>query len=401
MTSTSRDARLSDLIGTSKQNSDLKSHSVRVRYTESTSVSAGNYFRVTLPKKSDDAMLDCRSVKMRFNLNITSTDATCILAGSDARCIFNRIRILSGSTVLLDVAEVSQLCVLESVLEVSSKDSSYSRYLRGQQPAANRMAYTNGREYIIDATPRGTLLNSESLLPLSRMSDIHLEFWLESGKRCLYSPGGDTDATFSISNVELLTEYITSPSISQFFNSNPLRFSVVDMSHRYNPVLNQEFLLRLSSSHVSLNGILTVIRDQARTTDITAQEKFEMFDSGANRDRYNVLVYSLQFFEQDEASVEQSWKHLTDLFPCVEHATFFNGAFATERNVLALNLMAAPSEFQKVLTSGVPTGNMNSDITYRIRRHTAPATPLRADSFLFSDAVVYLEGTGRDLKVRF
>ena len=165
----SRDAKIGDLIGVSKAQSDLKSHSVRVRYTESTSVSQGNYFRMTFPKKSDDAMLDCRSIKMRFNLTISPPDAACILAGSDARCIFNRIRVLSGSTVLLDIAEVSQLYVLESVLEVSSKDSVYSRYLRGQQSAADRTAYTNGREYIIDAAPRGSLLNSESLLPLSRM----------------------------------------------------------------------------------------------------------------------------------------------------------------------------------------------------------------------------------------
>jgi hypothetical protein len=233
------------------------------------------------------------------------------------------------------------------------------------------------------------------------MSDLHLEFWLENGKRCLYSPGGDQDAGFNISNIELLTEYITSPSISQYFNSNGIRFSCVDLSHRYNPVLNQEYLIRLSSAHQSLNGIVTVIREQARCGDITAAQKFEQFDSGADRDRYNILINSLQWFEQDENSIEQSWKHLTDLFPCAEYASFFNGSFATDRNIICSNLMAAPSEFQKVLTSGVQTGAMNSDITYRIRRNAAPAVPLRADSYLYSDAVIYLERPGGDLKVRF
>jgi len=395
---TSRDAKIWDLVGLSKQQSDLKSHSVRVRYTESTVITSGNYFRITLPRKSDDAMLDCRSIKMRFNLNITGGS---ILAGSDARCIFNRLRVLSGSTVLMDLAECSQLFVLESVLEVSHKDSIYSRYLRGQQPVSTRLDYAPGREYIVDAMPRGTILNSESLLPLSRMSDIHLEYWLELPKRALFSSTGDQEATFSISNVELLTEYITSPSISQFFNSNPLRFNVVDLSHRYNPILNQEFLLRLSSSHASLNGILTVIREQARVTDIAATEKFETFDAGVNRENYNILINSLQWFEQNEASIGESWKHLTDLFPCAEYANFFDSSFEGEHNVLATNLMAAPSEFQRVLTSGVQTGAMNSDITYRIRRSTAPAAALRADSYLYSDAVVYLEGIGRDLKIRF
>ena len=399
--SNSRDAKISDLIGYAKQTSDLKSHPIKVRYTESTTVQSGNYMRITFPRKSNDAMLDCRSIKMRCNLNIASTDPGCILAGSDFRCIVNRLRVLSGSTVLLDLAEASQAFVIESFMQVSNMDSVYSRYLKGQQDAATRATYPNGREYIVNVTPEGTILNSESLLPLSRMSDLHLEYWLERPERALYSPANDTNATFSISNIEFLCEYITSPSISQYFNSNGLRYSVVDLSHRYNAILAQEYLLRLSSSHVSLNGVTNVIREQQRVADISVSDKFELFDSGANRERYNILVNNTQWFEEDENSIEQSWQHVTDLFPRAEFASFFDGQYETTRNVLCTNLMAAPPEFQTLITSGIRTSAMNSDLTYRIRRTAAPATPLRADSYLSSDATLYMDGLGKDLKIKF
>ena len=284
--SNARDARISDLIGVAKQASDLKCHHHKIRYTESTTVQAGNYFRITFPRQSNDAALDCRSIKMRFNLNFTSTDPLACLAGPDVRCIINRMRILSGSTVLFDLAEASQAFVLESLIEVSTMDSIYSRRLRGQEDLATRQAYANGREYIVSVAPEHTLLCSESLLPLSRMSDLHLEYWLERPERCMFS-ATDVNATYNISNIEFLTEYITSNSISGYFSQQGLSYTVRDLSHRYNSILAQEYILRLSSSHVSLNGITNTIREQQRVADITVPDKFEVFDSGENRERYN------------------------------------------------------------------------------------------------------------------
>ena len=58
-----RDAKISDLLGISKQNSDLFASQVKVRYTESTSVGSGRFMRILFPKRSNDAMLDCRSIE--------------------------------------------------------------------------------------------------------------------------------------------------------------------------------------------------------------------------------------------------------------------------------------------------------------------------------------------------
>ena len=398
--SNNRSAKISDLIGMTQSVSDLQSHRVKIRYTESTTVQQGNYMRITFPKRGD-SFLDCRSIKMRFNLNIASTDDQCCVAGPDVRCLWNRLRVLSGSTVLADISEASTAFALESLVEVSTMDSDFSRYLAGQQPVADRVLYKNGREYIVDICPKGTILNCEALLPLSAFGDLHFEIWLEKPERALYSIDDDTSATFSLSNIELLANYITSPSISQYFAQNGLKFSTVDISHRYNPMLSQESLIRCSSSHQSVSSIVNMIRKVSQIDSIGTPGKFEVFDSGENRADFNVLVNNTLFFEENVNSVEQTWKFLTSIFPKAEFSTFFNENYLTTGNILPLWLNAAPSEFSQLITSGIKTSAINSDITFRVKRKLPVTEPLRADSFIRADAVVYLPSRGSDLKVNF
>ena len=399
-TPNNRSAKISDLIGLCQSTSDLQSHRVKIRYTESTVVQQGNYMRITFPKRGN-SFLDCRNIKMRFNLTITSTDDECVVAGPDVRCLWNRLRVLSGSTVLADISEASTAFALESLVEVSNMDSDFSRYLVGQQPLADRTNYTNGREYIADICPKGTILNCEALLPLSQFGDLHYELWLERPERALYSPANDTSASFTISNIELLADYITSPSISAYFAQNGLKFSCVDISHRYNPMLSQESLIRCSSSHQSVSAIVNLIRKQSQIDDIGTPGKFEVFDSGENRDNFNVLVNNTLFFEENVSSVEQTWKDLTSIFPKAEHSTYFNESYLATGNILPLWLNSAPPEFSQKVTSGIKTSAINSDITFRVKRNIPLTEPLRADSFIRADAVVFLMNKGSDLKVNF
>ena len=56
---------ITDLCGSLKSFSDLKRHPVKVRYTESTEVKGGAWFRMTLSRHSDASgpwFLDCRKV---------------------------------------------------------------------------------------------------------------------------------------------------------------------------------------------------------------------------------------------------------------------------------------------------------------------------------------------------
>ena len=395
-----RQASVTDLLGQSKQQSDLVSHQVRVRYTESTTVQAGRFFRLIFPKRSGDQMLDCRSIRLKFNLRITSTDLDASIGAPDVRAIFNRIRILSGTTVIHDLAEAGLAFNLETLCSVSHMDSKYDRRVEGVtllEPPT--YYYADGDEFILPICPKGGLLNSETLLPTSRMSDLIWECYLEQPQRCMFA-NTDPNATFSIENVEILCDYIQSPSISNFFNTHGVKFHCTDVATRFNSVLSQEHVLRLSSSHSSLNGILTAYRIASEVTDIAKANKFSSFLAGTQRERYNVLVNNSLMYEQDIDSLPMSWGFMKDLLPLTQFSIWFDD-FTGSKNLLATSIISAPPEFRDRIISGINTSQLNSDITYRVRLTSQPTVPLRTDSFLYSDIWVFLPRANSDLQVKF
>ena len=392
-------ASISDLVGYAKQSSDLESHPMRIRYNESQVVNAGQYFRMTFPKVADD-MLDLRSIRMRATIAITSTDPTCFFDVSDIRAVFNRMRCLSGSQVLMDISELSLLFQTEALIETSLNDNLYEKYLTGRETPANRQAFPKTREYIFSIAPLGSLLNTDALLPLSRLSDTHVEFWLETPQRVLYS-GFDKSPTFRLEQVELLCDYIRSPSISQYFASNPLSFHVTDYSHRYNALLTLQSLARFSSAHTSLNKILTIMRPQTRVSGFDIFDKMGNWCPGTDTREYNVHVNNQLFYEQAVDSTEQAFLHFARAFPMLCKSAHFDQGFNTNKHLICVDVTAAPAAFQKEISSGKRTANLNSDIVLKIEFTDTPAEAIRADSYLMSDALIYLDGMKGDLKIRY
>ena len=389
---------IAELVGFPKASSDLECRPMRIRYNESTVIEQGSYFRMTFPRVADD-MLDCRSIKLRFNMNLYCTDQQVMVDGSDVRSIFNRIRVLSGSNCIFDVSEINLLNQFESLVEVSSSDNKYDRYLTGRESAGARQLYPRNRDYITSIAPKGSLLNCEALLPLSKISDLHVEFWLDTPSRCLYA--GTEEAKYTIKNVELLCDYIRSPSLSQWYASNPLSFHVVDYSHRLNMINTSQSLCRFSSSHTSLNKIITILRRQARTIGLQNTDKLTQFVDGSKIVSYNVYVNNHLFYEQAVNSVQESFMHFKKSFPAVAHSEWFDIGFNESKNIICVDLTAAPPAFQHAISSGQKTSNLNSDLVLKIEFVSSPEDAIRADSFLFSDALIYLENNKGDLKIKF
>ena len=392
---------ISELVGSAKTMSDLEVRPHILRYQESTTVNAGQYFRMSMPRVSNDC-LDMSSIRMKFRFTVTSTDAGVCVDGSDIRTIFSRVRALSGSTVLFDLSEAAQCFQLETHRKSSSNSSLYEKYLTGNsEDLATRQLWADApRNYTCSIAPEGTLLNSNACLPLSMMNDLHLEFWLATGAQVLYSPANDGASTFSLSDIEILSDYIRSRSISSYFQSNGVRFHVTDISHRFGNVISQQNLIRLSSAHSSLNKTLTVLRPTTQPGDIDVQNRLSSYYSGANFASLNVFINGSLYFEEDVISVEELWHQLHKAFGEVHTSDWFNTLFNTTRNVVAVNLQAAP-EFEKTLSSGVKTAALNSDVVLRVNFTGVPASALRSDTFLFSDALVSLEQRGGDLKISY
>ena len=304
--------------------------------------------------------------------------------------------------MLLDLSEASQFFQLESNMNSTATQNLYEKYLTGNADRTTRRAWAAGgaaREYVCTINPIGAILNTAALLPLSRLSDVHVEFWLSSSAQCLDSPLTHTGATYALSDIEILADYVRSRSISAYFNASPVRFHVQDFSHRFANVTSQQNLIRLSSAHTSLNKTITVLRDPTNLV-IQTIDKFNSFYTGASVSDLNVFINNQLYFEENCDSKEEMYHQLVKACPAVKTSDWFTTLYATTRHVIAVNLTAAPVEFAKALSSGVKTSALNSDVVVRVNLAGVPPA-LRADTYLVSDALIFVDGPRGDLKVAF
>ena len=394
---------IEQLCGTVKQQSDLAVSHIRNRYTQSTSVKSGNWFRMTL-SKHDQKYVDMRSLKLRFNLAIQTADALSPtetgLAAPTAACIFRRIVVKSGSTVIMDIENVPLLATMQENISTKGTVSVQSLSLRGNGSEYSRRNWARDgpKEYIINAGPAGSFLNCDCLLPTFRMSDIHIEYYLADGNLVINSP--DQASTFTISDIELHSNYLSSKSITNFFNANPnASFSVTDYSHRFFNVNGQTSVLKISSANTSLNSIVCFFHPD-NMGDTTARQRYEHgMRYSTSIKSYQLFVNTLAYYDQPVDSLEQAWEHFSKSFPQAEHSMFYNDW--DTQFLLTCDLRAAPKEFSKHITSGVKTSALNSDLALKVDfLPGGQAVPLVVDCFLMSDAVISI-GAGRDLQIRY
>ena len=395
-------ASIEDLVGSAKAQSDLRSNFVRCRYTQAQVVGSGQFFRMTLPKHADQ-FCDMRSLRLRFNLQVLTADPGQV--GVDAptvQSIISRLRVLSGSQVLLDIANYNLYAAFEENITVRSTESLYEAGLRGAKVgySANADNQSAGKEYIM-AFPRGTILNTDALLPLDRLSDMHIEIYLCTGKEALSNATG-SDASFTLSDIELHASYLSSASISRYFSSNGVKFHVADVSHRFNNVQAQTSLLKFSSAHSSLNKIVTILRaDIDYTNNPALLERLVRGVSGEDIMAYQLFVNTRRFFDEDVDSTEQSWRHFVSAYPSITQSPWWDNEFATSKHVIVNNLQAAPPKFSTSITSGIQTAALNNDISLEIKFTSPPGASTQADSFLISDALITVQPGKSDLMVRY
>jgi hypothetical protein len=352
---------------------------------------------MTFPRVADD-LLDLRSIRMQFDLNfIGDTKLSTYLDSATVQAIFNRVRVVSGSTVIADIVENGLLCNVQSLMHRSASDNPYTLYLAGREA---QPVFEAKRTYVTEIGPRGAILNCDGLLPLSRMSDLHIDITLEAANRCLRNVNAEV-VSYTISNVQLQCDYIRSASVSQYFNANPLSFHVTDYTSRLSVFNSQIAMARFSTNHTSLNAIITVMRNQARLADTVAFGKFSEYVSGADIESYNCFMNSTMLFDQAITSNAESFSLLKKAFPSVQHASWYDNYYQYWKFLIVMPLQAAPASFAKSIQSGVNTTAINTDTVLQVNFKAVPATTTRADSFLIADSMIYLENNRGDLRVRY
>ena len=378
-----------ELVGFSKHASDLKATHARIRYTLSQTVSSGQYMRHTLVKKPDE-FCDMRSIRLRFQLKILSSDPECCLNTPHALSLFNRVRVLSGSQVLMDTINNHLYTAIDENIHGSTiHENKYEQYLRGHGDLAARTAWAaSEREYIIPLGPRGSILNTGALLPLYRTSDLHIELWCSTADQCLYSPRADAAATFVLSDIELHANYLSSKSISSYFATRPVSFHVQDVSHRFNNCVGQTSLLKFSSAHSSLTKIVTLLRDTT-TFRLDRPDRSSRGISAQTIEKFQLFINSQRFYDVDVDSVEQMWRHIVDGFHPILESVWFDQYYESDKFLLVNNLTSAPASFSDSIISGIRTSAHNSDSALQVQFRAAPAN-IVADSFLLCDALFTL-----------
>ena len=395
---------ITDLCGSLKSFSDLKKHPVKVRYTESTELKAGAWFRMTLSRHSDANgpwFLDCRKVFLRFKMKITESGTTkCFIDGPTAAVVIDRLKIVCGSTVLCDIVNHSLLAtLLESIHHSNATESVALRSLRGHGTLAQRKVWgeSDSKEYIIPVSPIGTLLNSKCLLPLNNMNDLHIEFYLGSAQSVLGCESG-TVGTYSLFDVEMHSTYLSSKSIQSYFSSNPIAISCTDYSYRFNGGVNGlTNMLKISSSYTSLNSILGYFRAGIVST-CPVDKRMTALDSN--------VVASTQFFVNNIAMYDipivgtpQQFQQFLEAFPDIEQSDYYTDFGSASQYLICVNLRASPKEFHHVVTSGTSTSTLNSDLCLQLNLAYALGIDAALESFLCADVTIH--AVGKDFHVKY
>ena len=139
-------------------------------YVEIVTVNADSFFRMKIDRLDPIALLDCRNIKMRFNVTCTSCDGGICLANNSAYP-FQSVRVLCGTKVVVDA-------LLNSVLYNSTQDNSISAFeqsITGDTDLFTRQVAADGvKEYMITMFSPNTFLNGDHLLDVNNMADLTL-----------------------------------------------------------------------------------------------------------------------------------------------------------------------------------------------------------------------------------
>lgn len=388
-----------ELVGKVSANSDLRVVHNRNRYLTSTSVGPNSFFRMIVPRVSPSALLDCRGIRMRCQFLATSTDAG-ICVDNNLFTPFQRIRILSGSTVLCDINNLNTLMVsLYNAQQNTNAISAFEKSMIGDGDLATRQGWADAsKEYLFPFLPDRTVLRGDHLFDVNNTADLVIEFYTAPANVLLYSPAVDNAATYTLSNIEILSSYIESPSLADYFRSNPMSLTVSDWSARYQSISDTISQVRLSSSSTSLNGFLSLLRAQNVESSIGTQNK-QTVTNALTLQSVNLLVNQQYFFDEPIASFEQLMNELQHFLPKAENATWFTAAWNSTRYMIGIRCSAAPSRFSDSLTSGIKTSALNNEIVLQLTFGSAPAAQ-RVDTWLQSDVILYRDPSTKDLQIK-
>jgi hypothetical protein len=395
--------QLSDLVGRLSATSDAVVSRQRLRYLQSTVVNPGSYFRMVLSRLGPNSMIDARSLRMRCQIVVTSSDPNITIDPNQVMPM-SRTRIISGATVCADVLEAHLLNSITYNSTATVTEALMERHVVGDDDLTQKLLNISATYYevMFPIHPPNSFLRGKRLVDLSG-GDMFLEFFVLQPQQYLFSPANDIAATFQLVNVEILSEYVTSPTIGNYFRTNPMAFTCWNWQWVTQTLSASVENFRMPSSSTSLNGFFIVMRDADVESSIQNQNKYTAFNSN-NFQSWNLLVNQIPFTDEFITPYAQPWDFLKDFWPEAYNAKFYDLTYMSPTAgsfVTGVSIAALPSEFALSISSGVRTASLNNDLIFQWQFGAPLNTPQRCDAFLQSDVIISSQGPGRDLLIQY
>ena len=393
-----------DLIGKLANPSDLVSKQRRLQYTTSSTVAANNgYLRLAIPREGPNTFLDCSTIRMRYTLTLSSTDAN-ICVDAQYAYPFEHIKVSSGSTTLM---ETTRACLLMNMLFLANAQSTlnpYEQSLVGNGTLQQRQVWgQSAHEYLIECHPPESVINRPGLMQLQDLPDLLLEFYSCNSTQFLYSPAGDTAASFSLSSIELLYEVVSSPSLGAYFRSNGMSYSCKNFDVREYTVSSglTTYTMQLSSSYTSLDGVWVVSRGSTVDNSVSNVNKQSTWNANS-LSSLQASVNGFFWFDEPIASFPQLYRLLSDLDPKILSSAFIASGYTSNTFLLGINWSATPSRFAGEFKAGMMTSAQNQPVALIFTLGSSLGSAQTFTAFLQStvDVIVDPSKPGRDIQVR-
>ena len=454
---------IADLVGSTKNESNIQTRPIKIPYNIKSEIKQNESFDMTFGKTGlDDEFLDCRSIYLRFNMkyinndpnvetpaHIMRTDANGNthqvtlqnipgIDGSTIANIFSKIVIKSGSTVITTLEKADLIMNFLTNVYNDNSEGELDQIISGQNhrdpDPSNILLHRNvnngSGEYMLKPFPRNSLLNCDALIPMSSnrlKENLTVTFYLKSFQQShsTLRPDSDHDIVFDdglhssqveyvLENVELLCNYLQSPSLSSWFNSNQWQQSVDIYDTFYHNIQTQNNVLKFGSAVKSASKLITILRqsDGGRNLESFAtKDKLDKTIEARFLQEFNTYINNRAFYMEPITSNElgKLWKNFKNCYPHVTKSKWFGANYLTDRFVLVQNLNSCPPVFSNKISSGIETRLQNHDMFISLKlkpetflhggMHGGPVSLIRADTIMVSDGVIFLTNDGT-LRVR-
>jgi hypothetical protein len=394
---------LQDLTGGLKSASDLSVEQVRIRYTDAPVVQCQSGQRVLIRfPKIQGKFLNLESINFNLTLNLTGSDTQ--MDAYSILSLFSRVRVLSSSNVLCDTQDIGLLSTIlihsQTNFNVLNSQARVNQGLFASTTEA-KSAAVSGRRYSFKFPP-GSILNTSCLLPLYKLSGyFQVELYLQDGKKILSSATNNPAASCAIQDVQVICEYLSSPSLISYFDTHSLSFHVDNFSHRYQTTADAKTVLRLPSAFTSLSKIIIAFRNQSvvdSTSALSTVDRQQSMVPYSDIESFNLYCNNMPFFSESITYVTtELWNETIKALPQIQNSSYYTNVNASQQvggsGPIAISLGSAPSKFQEQIVSGIKTSSHVSDIYAVITwRSGSSYANYAASVFLQNDSRIFVDG---------